>query len=584
MPRFIDSGDNTYVPSEDAEYPIEDNEEFFLWQQRRNRTPVPRQYSGRCHYCGVVPALAAWVRLHILCLQCAELNYGAPHIDISDSHDSYVNEDIEAQEDPRAYVEEIDTFANESDSTQETAEMPTSILTTKYDKDFDPELYKRHDGHTGTLDCVALRCRSGDRAIRPRTPFFFHTHGARGYLCVPCFEALSERFKQLPPRVKCSRCRTRFPEESLHPTVYDGPTCEDCIRNYFYRSPLDKGWVTAGQLVNCQACPAQFSPTGTAIPPARASDRYANGHWFTHGGKWYATRAHADHAAYGRDEGYARSHLQSCEGRNVFGYGTNVLSMKGWPERTHKDSLCLGIELEMQPNSGHDQEDVTEALGTKYSEENPYILCHDGSLGDSGVEMITLPYTLADHKSDKYMNWTDVLTRARAVAKSGKGTTACGMHIHINRRALSSLQIGKMLVIVNAPEMQRFICCISQRGDKGYCSRNSGVKIVDGKKIGVHRDALHVSGSKGTCELRIFKGNLRYERVMKNLEFAEALCFYAKDQSMQKLTDPRLFNEWIQERTGQYPNLAKFLKEHYKYRKGTADAARIEIDPVEGDY
>jgi hypothetical protein len=199
--------------------------------------------------------------------------------------------------------------------------------------------------------------------------------------------------------------------------------------------------------------------------------------------------------------------------------------------------------------------------------------------------MITLPFTLDAHKSDKYMPWKGTLAALRHVAISGKITKACGMHVHINRRALSQLQMGKMLLIINAPEMQELICCIAQRADGGYSHRKL-TKVSDGKFIeGNHFDALNIATSKGTCELRIFRGNLRYERVMKNLEFTEALCMYAEQQSIRLLTDPALFVQWIHAHAAHYPYLSTFLRECYKPTKlYAAHIKAARASPANGNW
>jgi len=279
---------------------------------------------------------------------------------------------------------------------------------------------------------------------------------------------------------------------------------------------------------------------------------------------WYETQEAAEAINYSTDTTYRDHRVATNTGNTIFPYGTNIIKMLGFPSVTAKDALCFGVELEMVPKMNNHHQNVVDTLGGKWVPERPYILCRDGSLGDAGVEMITLPFTLAAHKSDRYMPWKATLAGLRHVAMSGKNTKVCGMHVHINRRALSQLQMGKMLVVVNAPEMQELICCIAQRNDGGYAHRKFA-KISDGKFIeGTHFDALNIATSKGTCELRIFRGNLRYERVMKNLEFTEALCAYAAQQSMQLLTNPALLVEWIHSHAGHYPYLSRFLTETYK--------------------
>jgi hypothetical protein len=180
----------------------------------------------------------------------------------------------------------------------------------------------------------------------------------------------------------------------------------------------------------------------------------------------------------------------------------------------------FGVELEMEPRGRSSQSEVIGALGGR-SNEN-YILKSDGSL-NCGVELVTIPLTLEQHKKD--FDWHAVLKPVARIAKSGAGTTSCGIHVHINKRALTALQIGKMLVFANSPACARQLTVIAQRESNGYCNRS--------KK--------------------------RPERVLKNLEFCHALVTYCRDCSLADIERWDLFADWLLKRRGQYPELVKFL-------------------------
>jgi hypothetical protein len=207
----------------------------------------------------------------------------------------------------------------------------------------------------------------------------------------------------------------------------------------------------------------------------------------------------------------------------------------------------------MEPRGRSSQSEVIGALGGR-SNEN-YILKSDGSL-NCGVELVTIPLTLEQHKKD--FDWHAVLKPVARIAKSGAGTTSCGIHVHINKRALTALQIGKMLVFANSPACARQLTVIAQRESNGYCNR-SKKKITDGAHNSNDRyDILNV-GHRGTVEVRMFRGNLRPERVLKNLEFCHALVTYCRDCSLADIERWDLFADWLLKRRGQYPELVKFL-------------------------
>jgi hypothetical protein len=445
--------------------------------------------------------------------------------------------------------------------------LPEHQMRTKRDPDFNPAHYNEYLHHSalvGRNGCSGYRCEftpHPSRTIPARTKFML-SNDDKGHLCMGCFAKLSEQFKRTEhTRTQCQACGHTRLVSSMRDTVHDGSICNNCIAQNYINTPY-----TDGGFIRRRGAQHATITFGGVQTLAYASIEYAEENWFRGRGEgvWHETQAAADESNFTIDAAYQRDRLLRHEGASVFSYGTNIIRMCGFPAQTNRDALCFGVELEMVPKPNTAHEAVVEALGGKWVTGRGYILCRDGSLGDAGVEMITLPYTLADHKSDKAVPWNDVLSKLQSVAMSGKGTKACGIHVHINRRALSTLTMGKMLMVINAPEMQQLVAVVAQRAASQW-SHRAFTKISDGKKVvGSHYDALNTATNKGTCELRIFRGNLRWERVMKNLEFTEALCLYSQEQSMQRLRDPKLMIEWINDHRGEYPHLVKFLAQHYK--------------------
>jgi hypothetical protein len=162
------------------------------------------------------------------------------------------------------------------------------------------------------------------------------------------------------------------------------------------------------------------------------------------------------------------------------------------------------------------------------------------------------------------------------IGRSGKDTTACGMHVHMNRKAISALTLGKMLVFINSAANSILIELIAQRDPHRWAKRMPK-KITDGKATdGDKYEALHI-GYK-TIECRIFRGNLRPDRVLKNIEFCHAMVNYARDASMQEVTGYDGFLRWINARKGTYSNLVKFLAE--KKQMNSLNKANPTVKPV----
>lgn len=246
-------------------------------------------------------------------------------------------------------------------------------------------------------------------------------------------------------------------------------------------------------------------------------------------------------------------------------YSGNPFDFNVWDSRNSRNALVFGVELEMEPTeqSSAGQRELVKLLGGSRKNGNNYILKSDGSL-NNGVELVTMPFTLEQHKEGKVVKWEKLLSAVnRGKAMSGAHTTRCGMHVHINKAALSALTIGKMLVFLNSETLSPLISSIAQRSSSSYCSRDSGKKIVDGARQSSNRyDILNVSGSHPTCEVRMFRGNLRPERVFKNLEFCHALVQYCRQTSLQDLSDWGNFSRWLVKMRGLYSHLVQFLADN----------------------
>lgn len=324
----------------------------------------------------------------------------------------------------------------------------------------------------------------------------------------------------------CSHCDSDVHSDKTASAEGDADICERCQSRYFTYSDRQRTYVLDSESVRLQ-------DTGDTV-----SLSWAESHAYSSDDdEWYA------------DE-------DNVPGRSgVHDYSENVLQYCKYDRKAlESGALMFGVELEMEPAESGAQEEVADALGGRTC--NQYILKSDGSL-DSGVELVTIPLTLDGHRDG--FNWARVLKPVQYIAKSGMGTTNCGMHVHINKAALSPLQIGKMLVFLNSPAMRDPITVIAQRESNSYCER-SQKKITDGSKCSETRHDIANVGQR-TVEIRMFRGNLRAERILKNVEFCHALVTYCRDASLQVVEQWAEFSSWLLVRRSQYPNLVKFLSD-----------------------
>ena len=215
-----------------------------------------------------------------------------------------------------------------------------------------------------------------------------------------------------------------------------------------------------------------------------------------------------------------------------------------------KDKLRFGWELEVE---GYESADNAAKYIRQHLPATYCTLKQDGSLGESGVEIVTRPDSIEVHKKMSAPLFADSPGRALSSWNTGR----CGMHVHVSRAALSQLQIGKMLCFVNEPSAQAFITKIAGRAPCNWCKVHK--KKISGAKLETDRyTALNVTG-KHTVEVRIFKGTLAEAGFLKNLEFVQALVSFTSpaSRSIADATSHRAFCEWLPKKT--YPHLHAFL-------------------------
>jgi len=234
-----------------------------------------------------------------------------------------------------------------------------------------------------------------------------------------------------------------------------------------------------------------------------------------------------------------------------------------------RKALYFGVELEVEC-SGHlaeSAERVRDALGAER-----VIFQDDGSLSH-GYEIITAPMALSVQRE----MWVQFGNRCSRGLTS-HNTSTCGIHVHVSASAVSALQLGRVLVLINDPRNKSFIECVAQRGNGEY-ARKGKKRLSDARHRGSvetsHYDAVNIQGEH-TIEFRLFKGNTRPDRIIKNLEFVAAVLDYcATAGASELLTAP--FLAWLArpDNRKSYSTLYAFLCEKgyaTPYNKACKDA------------
>jgi hypothetical protein len=243
--------------------------------------------------------------------------------------------------------------------------------------------------------------------------------------------------------------------------------------------------------------------------------------------------------------------------------GTKFLETKP-VKPSSKEPIYLGMELEVVMKGRNSLEEFVKNMSDT-SMGNYTISKHDGSIGTGGLEIVTIPATLAYHK--EFLD-THFFGMPNAFNKRLMVTNACGIHVHISKNALTALDLGKFMAFINSSKNAAFINDYAGRGENRFCARTktSGVnskgidisakivtkacsmyidalgqkkisglstKRIEGREL--HYDAVNIQNAH-TIELRIFKSSSDRNRILRILEFCESLVKFVRCHSTQQMT------------------------------------------------
>ena len=284
----------------------------------------------------------------------------------------------------------------------------------------------------------------------------------------------------------------------------------------------------------------------------------------------------------------------------LMSYSTNVLDHLN-PDTTFTSApfgnFLLGVEFELVTrNSMSDSvEDVRRQLGYEYC-----VCKSDGSLPDGGFEIVTAPRGLDEHIK-RFTKWE--ISNDYSAWKTGR----CGMHVHIDSRAFTSLTLGKFIMLINAESNAEFIRKIAGRHPlmdsqaRSYCRTEAqteltnpskalkgksndrytmvniaNLKRAEAKRLGV---PTYDSGRYNTVELRIYRASLKKERLLAQLEFTHAAVMFCRVASMRDL-DGVSFLKWLKTTDNRYPHLADWYGVRRRPTAKGAEPAEVKCEDV----
>jgi len=226
-------------------------------------------------------------------------------------------------------------------------------------------------------------------------------------------------------------------------------------------------------------------------------------------------------------------------------------------EKIKKTTLFFGFELEIESPEclNNIADEVTDISDLFYCKE-------DGSL-QHGFEIVSHPMTWNYIKSKRFER---ILKKLNGVLRDNNCTShdnkRCGFHVHASKEHFSTLALYKMLKF--AKNNQELLKTISQRTEgqlNQWASLNDEQPTIQkarDKRSDNRYTAFNLT--RDTVECRIFRGNIRIDRIMKNLEFYHALISFTSDASLKDATKKWLFLRFVENKKKEYPNLCAFLK------------------------
>lgn len=386
-------------------------------------------------------------------------------------------------------------------------------------------------------------------------------------LCIDCIEE--------GDYVQCNDCEL-YTDDYI--TTSDGDyICTDCEDNYFYcdechewHNEDDSVYVENEDIKICSHCFDNYfsycNDCSKAIRDKNLTEGYCNDCYSDHYTECEecGETISIDDRYY--DEDGERDLCYECyqNTRNKvkdYGYTPDLNFLKIPIEKT---TLYYGLELEV---SGEERYSG-EFLDYFKEDEKEVFLTHDSSIRDGGFEITTQPMTYAYILNELQPKLTKALKFL--ASNDFNSHNYGGLHIHTSREAWTRTQLAQLCEIMYGDENDRNTwLLITQRKEEKmeeWASMSSDDydfdDVMSGDSPACERYTA-VNFRSDTIEFRIFNGNLRIERILKNLECVKAMYDYTytlKRKHTPQATTTK-FLEYVMNRAELYPNLVSFIAE-----------------------
>ena len=269
--------------------------------------------------------------------------------------------------------------------------------------------------------------------------------------------------------------------------------------------------------------------------------------------------------------GYAEGEDHECyrrSNRNIYDY-----SHKPRPRFYGTGKYWLGFELEVEARDPDetDEDDVDKVAGDVTTLLDGRAYCkYDGSL-DLGFEVVTHPHTLENYHTEFMWSFLDTLRNNKMVSWNNEN---CGFHVHISNTAFTG--VTKKQTEMHRIRFAKFIYDnqyqveriagrtandFARFGDTGMVVP----KILLGRQNEGRYEVVNIS-NRNTIEIRIFKGSLRKERLLSNIEFVHAVCEFTRDMKVVPKDKPLSWSRFVAfvvSHDSDYQNLITIINEAF---------------------
>lgn len=269
------------------------------------------------------------------------------------------------------------------------------------------------------------------------------------------------------------------------------------------------------------------------------------------------------------DYHYTEGSRHQCyrnEGDTIYSY-----NYKPKPIFFGQGKYHLGFELEVEHTDGETgyANEVAELIERQLRER--VYMKWDGSL-DSGFEVVTHPHTLEEYTTQFDWSFLSTLVGQNFVSWNNSN---CGFHVHISKTAFDTPR-GYQAEISHKMRFTKFIYDnqyqverIAGRKANDYATFSDKGAILNKVLFDDQRDGRYQVVNvynEHTYEIRIFKGSLRKERLLSNIEFVHAVCEYTRNMKVVAKHTPFAWSKFVKfvtDNDTQYPNLMKIIDEAF---------------------